>query len=117
MADAYVLDKPSILERLGGDEEIFGIMIDMYLQDVDNNCAALQAALEAGVAATLQREAHTVKGLLATVGDDGGAQDAYLIEQQARNGKLDNIAPLVAALQARLREVAGVLKAQTVLGG
>jgi len=117
MAEAFVLDKTAILERLGGDEEIFGIMVDMYLQDVENNCTALQAALEAGVAASLQREAHTVKGLLATVGDDGGAQDALRVEQQAKAGNLENIAGPVQALQARLREVAEVLKAQTGLGG
>ena len=40
MMTAYTLDKLLILDRLGGDEEIFAMMLDMYLQDVDNNCTS-----------------------------------------------------------------------------
>jgi len=111
MAGAFVLDRALILERLGGDEEIYSMMVEMFLQDVENNCAALQAALTAGKAETLQREAHTVKGLLATFSDDAGAAEAQLVERQAKNGELLGIGEQVAVLQARLRAVADVLKA------
>ena len=43
----YVLDKPAILERLGGDEDIFAMMVDMFLNEQDNNRQALLAALAA----------------------------------------------------------------------
>lgn len=111
MLKSYVLDKPDILERLGGDEEIFAMMIDMYLQDVDSNCAALGAALASGDAVELQRAAHTVKGLLATFSDDSGSAAAFALEQGAKAGDGSRFAEAVAALQARLREVAAVLQA------
>ena len=113
MPDAYVLDKHDILERLGGDEEIFTMMLDMYLQDVENNCATLADALASGEALVLQREAHTVKGLLATFSDNAGAAAAFDLEQKAKLGDLSGLAGQVAALQARLREVADVLKRET----
>ena len=47
MAAAFVLDRASILERLGGDEEIYAMMVDMFVADVENNCTALATALAA----------------------------------------------------------------------
>ncbi len=111
MAGAFVLDKASILDRLGGDDEIFAMMVDMFVQDVDSNCAALATALAAGDPAVLRREAHTVKGLLATFSDDAGALDASVVEQRARDGLVTDQAAAVAGLQQRLREIAAVLSA------
>lgn len=110
MTSAFVLDKSIILDRLGGDEEIFVMMVDMYAQDVDNNCAVLAKAFAAGDQMTLLREAHTVKGLLATFADDEGAALAFAIEQQVKQGELGGLEMPISALQARLREVAGALK-------
>jgi HPt (histidine-containing phosphotransfer) domain-containing protein len=111
MAELFVLDKASILERLGGDEEIFTMMVDMFVQDVDSNCAALAAALASGDPAALHREAHTVKGLLATFSDESGAAEAGAVEQLARDGLVEGQAEAVAGLQQRLREIAAVLSA------
>lgn len=109
MADPFVLNRKSILDRLGGDEEIFAMMLEMYLQDVDSNCASLAAALASGDPAALKREVHTVKGLLATFSDDAGAVEALAVEQKAKNGEFVGLELAVAALEARLREVAVVL--------
>lgn len=109
MAGTFVLDRASILERLGGDEEIYMMMVDMFLQDVENNCASLAAALAGGEVPALQREIHTIKGLLATFSDEAGAAEAYRVELQVRQGELQGLDKEVPLLQARLREVAGVL--------
>ena len=109
---AYTLDKPLILDRLGGDEEIFAMMIDMYLQDFENNCGTLASALAAGDTPTLMREAHTVKGLLATFADEDGAELAFALEQQIKSNGIGDVAPQIPVLQARIREVAEVLKAE-----
>ena len=111
MDKPFVLDKASILERLGGDEEIYAMMADMFLEDVDNYCASLMQPLQAGDAPLLQREAHTIKGLLASFSDEAGAQLAYAIENQAKQGTIAGIAGQIEALQARVREVAAALKA------
>lgn len=112
MAGNYILQRDALIERLGGDPYIFDIMVDTYLEDVDANCAALQKALAMGATA-VQREAHTVKGLLATVGDEEGRGEAYAVETMAKEGKLADIGDQVAALQSRLRHVADVLRRET----
>lgn len=111
MAEVFVLDRASILERLGDDEDIYEMMVEMYLEDVGNNCAALSAAFDSGDASVLQREAHTVKGLLATFSDAVGAADAHDLEQMARQGEIAGLGDAVSGLQQRLREVAAVLSA------
>lgn len=112
MTEHFVLDKSLILDRLGGDEEIFAMMVDFYLQDVDSYVQALSAALEAADPVTLSREAHTVKGLLATFSDDAGAEVAYTIERQAKAGDLDGVQTLVPRLQEHLQVLATVLRSE-----
>lgn len=111
MAGAFVLDRASILERLGGDEDIYAMMVAMYLEDVESNCTALANAFSGGDTKSLQREAHTIKGLLATFSDEAGAAEALAVEKTAKAGELDGLLDAVNDLQARLREVAKVLSA------
>ncbi|MDE2439593.1 MAG: Hpt domain-containing protein [Betaproteobacteria bacterium] len=109
MVGTFVLDRDSILERLGGDAEIYEMMVAMFLDDVDNNCSALSAAFAAGDAKVVQREAHTIKGLLATFSDEDGANAAMMIESAAKSGQLANLAAAIGDLQSRLHEVAAAL--------
>ena len=112
---AYSLNRRVILERLGDDEEILAMMIDMYLQDVDNNCQALSSALAADDQPTLLREVHTVKGLLATFADEDGAALASAFESRLKVGDTRNVEASIAGLQARMSEISGVLKRE--IGG
>lgn len=109
--EQFVLDKALILERLGGDEEIYAVMADMFLNDVDNYCEQLAVAQVDGKADVLQREAHTVKGLLATFADEAGAQQSLVLEQAAKLGQIADLGPAVAALQQRIRLVAEAVRA------
>ena len=111
MLETFVIDKNSILARLGGDEDIYTMMVDMFLQDVGNNCTALGEALASGEIDAIRREVHTVKGLLATFSDDVGAGEALRIEQLIKQGEMSSLAADVGGLQARLQEVAGALRA------
>lgn len=112
MTQNFVLDKASILDRLGGDEDIYAMMVDLYLQDVHNYVQALGSALEAADGAALSRQAHTVKGLLATFSDDAGTDIAYAIESQAKTGDLSGLPALVAQLQNSLRVLETVLRSE-----
>ena len=111
MAAAFVLDRASILERLGGDEEIYTMMVDMFVADVENNCTTLATAHATGDVEALKRAAHTVKGLLTTFSDEDGAAEAHFVEKNVRADQLTMLAAAVADIQSRLREAAAVLRA------
>ena len=74
-------------------------------------CSALASAFASGDATVVQREAHTIKGLLATFSDDQGAAEALELEKKAKLGELDGLGDAVGVLQGRLREVAMALRA------
>lgn len=112
MAEQFTLDKATILDRLGGDEEIFSLMAGMYLDEVENYCSQIAAALAAGDASVLQREAHTIKSLLANFADGSGAALAQAVESRAKAGDLAGLEPQVADIQARLRLVGAALQGQ-----
>lgn len=109
MAEAFELDKPTILGRLGGDETLFAAMADMYLQDWNNYHAQIAAALAAGDAPVLRRQAHTVKSLLAAFADQDGADLAEDAELRAKAGELAGLDGIVAQVQERLRLLAAAL--------
>lgn len=111
MAGPFVLDRASILDRLGDDEEIYTMMVDLFFESVEKNCAELASAFASGDATVLEREAHTIKGLLATFSDDEGAAEALMVEKKAKAGELATLGDAIDDLQRRLREVAKALRA------
>lgn len=110
MSEHLALDKATILDRLGGDEELFAEMAAMYIDDSEKYCLDLASAFQAGDAERVQREAHTIKGLLATFADDAGTVMAQNIEHQVRDHRqVDTLSAPIEALQARVRLLATTL--------
>ncbi|HZX31190.1 MAG TPA: Hpt domain-containing protein [Rhodocyclaceae bacterium] len=110
MADKFELDKTLILERLGGDLDLFGVMADMYLQDWGNYSRQIGEALAAANGPVLARHAHTIKSLLATFADQTGAALAARTEMRAKEGRIEELSGPVAEIQERLRLVAVALE-------
>ena len=117
MMKSFVLDRELILARLGGDEEIFAMMVDLFLQDAESISISFASALAQGDSVVLLREAHTIKGLLATFSDEEGAAAAFAVEQQIKQGNIESLQPAVAALQRRLCEVVEALRRETGCAG
>lgn len=113
VAEQFQLDKPTIMDRLGGDEELFAAMAEVYLKDWGTYHAQIAAALAAGDAALLRRHAHTIKSLLATFADEAGSALAAAVEQRAGSGQLAGLEGGVARVQERLRLVAAALEGKS----
>ena len=105
-------NRVEVIERLGGDEALFVLVAEMFVKDSSAYRAALEAAVAAGDAATLGREAHTVKGLLSTFSCDAWAMMAREIEQLAKDGKFDEAAALVPQLLEAIDGLAALLAAE-----
>jgi CheY-like chemotaxis protein len=63
--DHPVFDRAAAISRLG-DEVLFDELVQMFVADYPRHRANVEAALGARDCARLRREAHTLKGLLAT---------------------------------------------------
>lgn len=111
MAQTLNLDKASILESMGGDEELFIDMARMYIDESDSYYRNVQKAVSSKDIEALRREAHTLKSLFATFADEDGRQLAIKVEQQAKTGIIDS--EFSSMLEERIRLLAEVLRQET----
>ncbi|MDQ5879951.1 MAG: hypothetical protein QG638_2688, partial [Pseudomonadota bacterium] len=114
-AGAY--DRAEVIERMGGDIELFQAVAAMFVEDSAGYRAALTAAVDACDVETLQREAHTVKGLLATFSCEASAMLARDIEYLARDGAFDDAAARVPQLLTAIEDLAAALACEAPSGG
>jgi HPt (histidine-containing phosphotransfer) domain-containing protein len=98
------------LERLDGDENLLKDMAGFFNEDAPELLRKAEQALERGEAQTVQRTAHSLKGLAANFNARQAVDAAFELEQIGESGDLSG-AP---AAYARLRnEVERVILALT----
>ena len=103
-------DRAEALARLGGDEELLADVATLFIAESEDYCRALELALAVADAAAVQREAHTVKSMLATFSCESGRQRAFELEQLGASGQLAGAAALVAEVSLMIRALAQVLE-------
>jgi HPt (histidine-containing phosphotransfer) domain-containing protein len=94
------------LERLasvsGGDVEFERELAGEYLTQSRQLLLQVAQSIERGDAATLRRDAHTLKGSSLTVGAEGLGAIAAELERKGRAADLSSMAELLARAQASL---------------
>ncbi|MDY6909720.1 MAG: response regulator [Thermodesulfobacteriota bacterium] len=81
-----ILDWESLVLRLGGDVELAQDILVGFIEDAPKQMAALRAALEAGDAEALRRNAHTLKGSSANVSATALQDAAFAMESAGVRG-------------------------------
>jgi len=102
-----IWNRAHMMERLMGDEELAGSILQEFLMDIPRQIEALQAYLDAGDAAGAHRQAHTIKGAAANVGGEALHAVAFEMEQACKAGDLDTVMKNMEELAAgfdRLRD-------------
>ncbi len=100
-----IFDVSGVLYNLGGDREIARVMLQGLMEDLPLRLEALQAALLAGDADCVRREAHTIKGLAAGGGNQPLRNAAQLVEHLGAKDKLADAGRHMASLRAALADV------------
>jgi CheY-like chemotaxis protein len=91
---AAIFDPATMLKNFAGDIDIAREILPDGLKDVASHHQSLGEALAAGDLATAIRHAHTLKGLLGTIGSQTSRSLAVEIELGLKEGKTDELAPL-----------------------
>jgi HPt (histidine-containing phosphotransfer) domain-containing protein len=94
-----VFDKSALLERLGGNEELFAEVVGIFLKDMPVQLKALKDALNANDAETVWKKAHRIKGASANIGAHETSDVALAIERSGRKAELHTTADLVEKLE------------------
>ena len=116
MSENFIYDGAEALRRLGGDETLLAQVSALFVSESDGNCRALQAALAAGDATALRRQAHTVKSMLSTFSCENGRKLAQQLEDLAASGRLEGAEALVDELLVVAMQLARAL-AQSAADG
>jgi two-component system sensor histidine kinase/response regulator len=97
------LDRATAVERLGGDEELFAEVADVFRGDAPKLLDVLNRAVATGDAATVRRAAHGLKGAAGYV---GGGPTAAAAEAMERIGASGDLSAAGGALELLTGEVA-----------
>ncbi len=107
---APVMDVEGALKRLGNDLELLEQIIQIFLEDAPGLVHGARQALARGDAAELRRAAHSVKGMMATLGAQAGVTAALRLEQGAASGDLADASTLIHECGGRVSELAQLLQ-------
>jgi two-component system, sensor histidine kinase and response regulator len=108
-------DMNKTLERLGGDQELFREVIEIFLDDLPKHMATLRRAIADGDAEGIERTAHTLKGELGYLGILEISQRARDMESFGQKSDIRLAASLYATLESELSELLLSMRQMIVL--
>ena len=106
-------DRARVLQRLGGDENLFRELVVYFVEDGAQLLRQMRAAERAGDAAELERAAHSIKGLAASFEGRAAVEMAREIEALAHAGTTSSTAPLIDQLGQCIEQLLAALQAET----
>jgi HPt (histidine-containing phosphotransfer) domain-containing protein len=96
--------------RLGGDGALFDDILDIFLEDAPKLLAQASTSLCSGDSETLERAAHTLKGLSANFAAGAAVEAGYAVELLAREHRLQSAALCFPRLEAELQRLEAALR-------
>ncbi|MBI1947039.1 MAG: response regulator [Deltaproteobacteria bacterium] len=99
------IDDADLVRRLGDDPAVLGVVLSSYRSSSQTLFAAIGRAVEQQAAAALEREAHSLKGALLTLGATDAARAAAELEQLGRTSQWVTKAHALKALEHELTRV------------
>ena len=113
MKNSELIDWKFSLNRLGGDRELLGEIIEIFLEDAPKLIQDLAASLAATDALTATRNAHNLKGLVSNFGDSDAVQSMRKTELAAGMSDLDSANKHFADFCAQYEQLQSELMAFT----
>ena len=83
-----VLDRDELMRRVGGDEELIGILAEAFRDDTSRHLTAFSTALRAADCAAVKKVAHTIKGCAGNLSGIRLCELAKLVEHSVAAGDL-----------------------------
>ena len=105
--EEYV-DMPELLARVDNDRDLLAELFTLFQDDYPRLREALRGAADDGNPPQVERAAHALKGMLANLSIQQGAELAANVEAAARAGDARKIQQAMTAFH---REEAGLLEA------
>jgi CheY-like chemotaxis protein/HPt (histidine-containing phosphotransfer) domain-containing protein len=98
-------DLRELMERIDDDKELLSHLLSIYFRDCPRMVDEIDSALSAGDASALNAAAHSIKGMLATLGAHAASRLALQLEVRGRDAQLDGASRVLEQLRAALGEL------------
>jgi HPt (histidine-containing phosphotransfer) domain-containing protein len=116
MDKTAVLDLSEALSRADGDQDLFLVLAELFLQESPKEAAAARAALERQDGAGLASAAHKLKGSVMQMCAPRLFESAKRLEALGRRGEFAEASSVCAEVETRLAEVHAALR-ELITGG
>jgi HPt (histidine-containing phosphotransfer) domain-containing protein len=100
-----VVDRDSVMKRLGGDEELFRSFIEVFTEDSPAMMQQLRDAVAERNSSLIQRSAHSLRGLAANFNAAGVVELASKLEQAGKDGDLSEANSLMTQLNEAMEQL------------
>jgi HPt (histidine-containing phosphotransfer) domain-containing protein len=111
------MDVAGALRRLGEDVELLEQIILIFLEDAPGLVHSAREALSRGDAVELRRSAHSLKGMMATLGAQAGQHAALRVEQCAASGNFEDALSLICDCSQCVSQMTAILQAYLASDG
>ena len=101
-------------ERLCGDDDLVGVVVDLFVEECPGWLAAIVDAVAAADAARIRETAHALKGAAGNLSAHAVASAAARLEMMAHDGNLPACTVACAELSAECDRLLGTLRRQRV---
>jgi HPt (histidine-containing phosphotransfer) domain-containing protein len=93
------------LRRLGDDEDLLRDIVQIYLEDSPGIVERIHTAVDKGDASGLQRAAHSLKGLAATLSASEVVDAAARLEHMGASKNLSDVAKAVGEVDQHVNDL------------
>jgi len=97
------LDRSALLERVEGDMDLLGDLIELFKEDSVRQLAAIGDAIDKKQPDLLRRAAHTLKGTCGNLGATEAAATALELEKLAASGDLSRAHESLRSLEEQIK--------------
>lgn len=108
---AAPFDRSALIDSLGGDLELYGEIVRLFLSHYPSELESLERDLASGDAERLHRTAHSLKGAISNFSAPRATAAARTLEMALKNGMAPNAAELVAETVAAVYELGDAMQA------
>jgi two-component system sensor histidine kinase/response regulator len=109
-----VIDWDELRDRLCGDDDLVGVVVDLFIEECPGWLAAIVAAVAAADPERIRATAHALKGAAGNLSAHGVAAAAARLERMGSEGNLSGSAVACAELSAECDRLLSVLRQRRV---
>ena len=103
------LDRVALLDRVEGDMDLLGDLIELFKEDSVRQMAAIREAIDKKQSDALRRAAHTLKGTCGNLGAPEAAATALELEKLAAAGDLSHAQGCLGSLEEQIQRASKLL--------